>query len=243
MSCLRSKDIEIMERFLRDELPEGELESFETHILDCGECAEELEKVAALSSELARRRDEIESGPTHQSSSQWAWLALAAVVLLAVGLMSVIRPWSVSDLAALAQVEPPVYQEAQLRGAGGGADERFKAGMELYVETDYRGAMRELEAAAELDGDRIDVQFFLGACRLLNGKDREGIEALTTVIEEGDTPFLEEALFMRAQGYLRADDADAAVGDLRAIAELEGDWESRAQDQLEQLEAWSKAQG
>ena len=93
------------------------------------------------------------------------------------------------------------------------------------------------------EGDRIDVQFFLGACRLLNGKDREGIEALTTVIEEGDTPFLEEALFMRAQGYLLAGDAEAAVNDLRATAELEGDWERRALDQLEQLEAWTEAEG
>ncbi len=244
MSCLRFRDYRQMERYLRQELPEQEAASFEAHVLECDDCAEALERLVTLRAELERRRPEIDEEQKDQPASSWrVWLALAALFVMVAGLLLVLRPWAQDDLASLAYVEPPAYHESQLRGVVDEADERYRAAMVLYQDTDYRGAMRQLEAAAMLDPDRLDVQFFLGACRLLNGEVDGALGNLDRVIAEGDTPFLEEALFLRAQGYLLRGELDAAEADLRSILELESDWESRARDQFEQLETWSAAQG
>lgn len=238
MSCLQSRNLELMERYLRDELPASEVDSFESHVLECSECAEELQELAALGSELAHRREEIEAVEARRGGwGSSAWVALAAVLLLAAGLLFVIRPWSAGDLGMLAEIEPPAYQEAQLRGADGDAGAHFEAGMERYVEGDYLGAVQQLEAAAELEPERIDVQFFLGASRLLLGEQQRAVTNLDRVVAGGDTPYLEEAMFMRAQARLLKGEGESAAADLRAIIELEGDWERRATDQLEELEA------
>jgi tetratricopeptide (TPR) repeat protein len=245
MICLRSGNHELMERYLNQDLPEGEAEEFEAHVLECADCAEALERLATLRAELERRREEIEAAPRRApSSGSWMpWLGLAAVAVVAAGLLFLMRGESRQSMAPLASIEAPIYVESQLRGTADEAEERFRTAMELYQEADFRGALTELEAAAELDSERIELQFFLGACRLLTGDVDGAIKDLNRVIELGDTPFLEEALFLRAQGHLVQENPAAAAADLRSILELDGDWVSRAQDQLEQLEAWSAVHG
>lgn len=244
MSCLQAQNTERMERFLRDELSESEVESFETHILDCGECAEELEKLAALGSELARRREQIEAQrEPRKPPVNLLWLALAAALTLAIGLLIVSQPWVKKDLVALASIEPPQYRASQLRGSEDKADDWFRTGMDRYLEANYEDAAANLRSALELHPDRFDVAFYLGASELLTGKTESAVESLEKVIGQGDTPYLEEALFLRAQAYLVLGDAERAAGDLRSILELDGDWGDRARVQLEQLEAWSKGEG
>ena len=60
MICLPSEDSELVERFLRCELSKAERETIETHVLECGDCAAWLERLAILKAELLRRREEIE---------------------------------------------------------------------------------------------------------------------------------------------------------------------------------------
>lgn len=238
MSCLRPGNVELMERYLQEELPAGEVEAFENHVLECDDCAAELETLAALRIALANRREAIEDhGEPEQSFSGRIWMALAAALLLAVGLVLVLQPWSQSDLASLASIEPPAYRESRLRGPVDDADQRFRAGMERYQQADYRGAVSDLEAALTLDPSRVDIAFYLGATHLLIGDVQDSLENLERVIAPGDTPFLEEALYLRAQAHLLAGDAAAAEGDLRSILELEGDWRDRAQSQIDQLQA------
>ncbi len=245
MICLRSGNHELMERYLNQDLPEREAEEFEAHVLECDDCAEALEGLATLPGELERRRREIESAPRKVSSpTSWMpWLALAAVAVMAAGLLYLMRGKSGEGIASLASIEAPAYVESQLRSAADEADKSFREAMERYREADYQGALTELEAAAALDPDRLDVQFFLGACRLLTGDVEGSLQSLNRVIGQGDTPFLEEALFLRAQGYLLQENAAAAAADLRSILELDGDWVSRARNQLEQVEAWSAVDG
>lgn len=246
MNCLQLRKIEAMERYLREQLSEGELESFEGHILECDDCADELERVAALSSELGRMREEIEVRSGYATRApRTLWMALAALVLVAAGLILLMRPWqqTPTDLAELAVLEPPVYREPRLRSNENGAEERFKQGMARYSEEDYAGAIPELEAAGGLAPERVDIPFFLGVSRLLTGDEREGIEDLDRVVAKGDTPFLEEALFVRAQAHLRRGDADAARVDLQTILELDGDWQGRARDQLDRMKALTRQGG
>ena len=63
MICLRSGNHELMERYLNQDLPEGEAEEFEAHVLECDDCADALERLATLRAELERRREEIEAAP------------------------------------------------------------------------------------------------------------------------------------------------------------------------------------
>ena len=80
------------------------------------------------------------------------------------------------SLEQLARVEPPRYEPLTLRGAPDEATARFQRGMERYRKADYRGAIADLRAAAELDPDAAHIRFFLGISHLMLGEDDAAID-------------------------------------------------------------------
>ena len=238
MQCLRSRDGKTMERYMHGRLSEAELAAFDQHLVDCDDCVEELTRLGAMRAVLEERRSAIEAATTPRERPRWlAWLPVAAVLLVGLGLTWILKPPSVDGMAALASIEPPAYEQPRLRTAVGEAEETFRTAMDRYQRGDFRGAISELEAAAEFDPSRVDVLFFLGASLLLAGDTEAALGYLGRVSEMGDVQYLEEALYLRAQAHLLRGDAEAAGTDLQAIIELAGGWEKRAGSQLDELRA------
>lgn len=240
MLCLRSRDSDFMERYMHGRLSETEQAAFDEHLVECAECVEELTRLGAMRAELEHRRAAIEAAAAPPERPPWVTLlAVAAVLLVAIGLTLLWQPRSADGIAELASFEPPEYQPPRLRAFVDEAEEEFRAAMDRYQDGDFEGAIGGLETAAELDPDRVDAPFFLGASLLLTGDTEAALGHLTRVVETGDLQYLQEALYLRAQAYLLLGDAESAGSDLQAIIELGGGWEERARNQLDELTARS----
>ena len=129
---------------------------------------------------------------------------------------------SASALEQLARVDPPRYEPARLRNVPDAGTVRFQSGMEHYRKADYRGALPDLRAAAELQPDAAHVRFFLGASLLMLGQDSDAIDQLQATVALGDSAYLEEAHFYLAKAFLRRNDLDAADTHLKKVIQLGG---------------------
>jgi tetratricopeptide (TPR) repeat protein len=105
--------------------------------------------------------------------------------------------------------------------------------MEFYAAGDYASAIPGLEKAADLDPSSPEYSFYLGACYLLTDRVSEGIASLGDTIDLGETPFLEEALFLSAKAHLLANDQTAARRELQRVISLEGEQSDAARNLLE----------
>jgi len=132
------------------------------------------------------------------------------------------------ELQALARIEPPFYEPVRLRGPADRAQQTFRAAMGHYGAGDHVAAIPGLEEAARIDPDASNIAFFLGACELLAGRTSEGIVTLEHTVALGDTPFLEEALLLKAKAHLQLGEVEPARDELRAVIDLHGDFEVEA---------------
>ena len=239
MQCIQSHDTDTKELYMHGRLSAAEQEALEDHLLECEDCVAELTRLGALRAQLAERRAEIEAADTAPAQiRRLSWLPAAALLLLGLGLVFLLRLQPADGVADLASFEPPVYRPAQLRGVVDEADETFRAAMDLYVNGDYEGAIPFLDKAVTLDPSRVDALFFLSASELLSDEIPKALVHLGHVVETEDVQYLEEALYLRAQARLLQGDAEGASSLLRSIIELGGGWQDRARTQLDALEAW-----
>jgi len=246
VECRDVRDRELIERYLLGTLDEAERDAFEGHYFECDQCFREAEAMRGVQLRLAaERRDQPKNGARRKGPSRrWWWgLAAAAAVLLSVVAVvwwtsTAAPPRTVAlspELRALARIEPPYYEPIRLRGATDRAHQAFRAAMEHYAAGDHGAAIPGLEEAARLDPDAPNISFFLGACELLAGRTSEGIATLEHTVDLGDTPFLEEALLLRAKGLLQLGEVEPARDDLQAAIDLHGDFEAEAEKLLEAL--------
>lgn len=141
-----------------------------------------------------------------------------------------------NSLKELARVQPPPYEPNLLRGTIDQATEKFRDGMRDYVHGDYQEAASKLRVAAKIDAQSPRIQFFLGASELLIGEDDKAIRSLQAAAALGDSPYLEEAHFYLAKGWLRKQQLVAAQQELEKTIRLQGDLEQQARGLLRQLE-------
>jgi len=121
----------------------------------------------------------------------------------------------------LARFEPPSHSaSAQLRTA-----------MDRYRQRDYAGAIPILRAQ-----NSAEAHFYLGICDLLTNNSAAGIRELRSVIDAGDTPFLEQARFYLAKGLLGSGDVNAAKQELESVIAMHGVLEKPAQALLAQIQ-------
>ena len=263
LDCQQVKERGLIEKYLRGELSEAEQEAFEQHYFECARCFEELQTYHALQAELQRAGRSIRSEPIEQGMA-WgrAWVAGLAVVLIAVGLAlwrwqsttrlpatspSPVHPQgappqptpAVPSLSELAAIEPPPYVPATLRGPVDEAARNFRQAMQHYGRADYVAALDGLRAAAKLNPRDPNIRFFLGISYLLTNQTESAIKLLQDTVALGESPYLEEAHFYLAKGFLRQGNLTAAQNELKKTIALQGDLEREARKLLSQLETLS----
>ena len=239
MDCRHVHERELLPRYLVGTLDERDQEALEEHLFDCDDCFREAETLRGIQrrlSELQRDVPRIATKP--RATIRWWWWALGAAAVVTLSVAALI--WWTSEtashqiaelspeLAALTRVQAPYYEPIRLRGATSEAQQKFRSAMEHYTAGDFAPAIPGLEKAARLDPDAANISFFLGACYLLTGRVPDGIAALDHTIALGDTPFLEEALLLSSKANIQAGHLDAARLHLKAVIELNGDFEDEA---------------
>lgn len=250
MDCDRIEREDLAERYLAGKLTQDEQGEFESHCFACPKCREKLQVSRLIQEELGKLdTSDMSVAPKKSRFSirRLAWISAAALILaaIAVGLLWQWRllggrsagPGKIpSSLIALSEFEPPLYIPRPLRGAVDEAIERFRAGMMLYQEGDYAGAVPALQSAAELNPQGANIRFFLGICFLLSGQTDEGIAELKKTIALGESAYLQEAHFYLAKGLLRQGRVKEARQELKAAVESGGPLGEESARLLNQLQ-------
>jgi len=138
-----------------------------------------------------------------------------------------------TELASLADVHLPGYQQPQLRGEESANSDhaQFLSGMQAYAQGDCGGALGALAQVPATAADGLAARLYSGLCQL-EGRELEGAQAsFTAVVDAGDTPELETAEYFLAQTRLLRGDAQGAKDWLNRTIALHGDYEERAQKQ------------
>ena len=256
MNCRQIKLEAMMERYLLGQLDESEQEALEQHYFECPHCLQELETRRILREELARHEVKIRAERASvRGVRKWFWAPALAGVAAAIVLAFWLWPGSTSTapilttaqapvtvpdnpaLSSLAEVEPPAYIPMILRGSTDEGKRRFKEAMTRYKEGDCAAVLPGLRQTVRLDPTLPEANFYLGACYLLLGKDKEAMASLNKTVSLGDTPYLEDAHFYLAKAQLRSRDLAAAQRELEKVVSLKGDRENEARRLLQQLAA------
>ncbi len=240
MKCFEVEQGEMIERYLRGDLDETDLDRLEEHVLTCEGCHEQLEELSLLRAALAEEESGVveEVPPPQRIPWHWVGLAAAAVLLLALVFWPrlVGSPGPGGDaIARLAEVQPPPFEPKSLRTSGSEAELRFREAMVPYQEDCFAEAIPGLESAVALDPDFVPARFYLGASYLLTGEAREAVNHLGRIAEIEGSPYREWALWLRAKASLGLGDVAAARRDLEEIVQTGGDFEAQAREVLSQL--------
>jgi tetratricopeptide (TPR) repeat protein len=108
MDCTIAARDEILEGYVSGALTEQDREAFEAHYFGCARCFDELQTLQAIRDELPRAVAATES--RRRMAGWYATAALAAAVVLAVGLALWTRPGA-SDVPATAALQTPRQSE------------------------------------------------------------------------------------------------------------------------------------
>jgi len=106
---------QIAERYVTGELSDPDREAFEEHYFHCERCFDELKTVQLIADELRRSEVELER-PAVRSVSRWAVAAVAAALVVGVGLTLWVqlapRHTAATTAAVPAKPQPPSPQQA-----------------------------------------------------------------------------------------------------------------------------------
>lgn len=138
-----------------------------------------------------------------------------------------------TELASLADLRMPGYQQPQLRGeAPADADHlQFSTGMQAYTQGDCNGALEALAKVPAGTADEVPAKLYSGLCLLKERKLDAAQASLANVVAAGDTPALETARYFLAQTQLLRGNVAGARHWLDQTIALHGDYEERAQKQ------------
>lgn len=208
LTCEVAAEHGLVERYVAARLSDqAELVPFETHLLTCEHCREEVRLGLAVRAELAVQE-------RRQPRRAWPF-GLAFAAAIAALLLVRLNGNGVRALGAVR--EPPLYLGVAVRGAPALADSLFDAAMTAYNHGDYSAAAAGLELALARGGDSVPALFFLGSSRLVTGRPSAAADALGRAIALGESPYSDEARYYLAKALLREGNAAAALRELQAV--------------------------
>lgn len=105
MDCLTVNREELAEKYLQEKLDPAQQDEFETHLLECPKCMQELELLQTLRRDLADRAHEIRGRTAYKPFFRWqvAALAMVFVMTLAFGIRQLRESKKGNDSAEIAQ--------------------------------------------------------------------------------------------------------------------------------------------
>lgn len=255
MNCKEVQNGEVVERYLANQLPDAEKEAFEQHYFACDRCFAELEAARSVQQALESRapaiRDAQQAGRSRSTYSWVALLAVAASLIIAIGIVwrttqasleraAVHAPATAPkspDYTELARVTPPVYNPPNLRSSVSPDEAAFRAAMESYRAHDYAAAIAPLQAVTSAGLKDPAPHFYLAACYLLTGHAAAAVPELQSVLKLKDARFEEEAHLLLAKAWLQQNQPQPAREELQKIAGQTGDFTAEAKALLAKLDS------
>ncbi|MDN5200704.1 tetratricopeptide repeat protein [Fulvivirgaceae bacterium BMA10] len=170
---------------------------------------------------------------THRKRSFY-WIAAAVSILLLSTVYLIINQASVSspqDLYAAHYTTPP--ENISTRDE---QDDHLVAAIQAYNVNDFKKALEEFEIFLSTNQNHIGAIFYQGICELELGKTDDAIEHFNTIINEGDSVYLNSAKWYLALSYLKADRKQEAIKTLEDIKDSGSSYAAKAILILEELD-------
>jgi len=240
MACTTQR-LRQIESLVAGELSAETVTDLLDHVESCPDCSHALDVAAELVAAGAAARAEVTlraAGPAIAFSLRAPLLALAAGILLAIGVWTLLRPPSRAELVTrLAAIEPLPGTTAALRSGTGDRGAWWRTAMESYERGDLRATAESLAPrAAERPTDAL-LHLYLGIARLELEESDLAVDALEIAARTGEGMLQEQALWYASHARLAAGDLPAAINTLERLAALAGDYELDAHEKLTQLRA------
>jgi hypothetical protein len=121
MDCEAVNRGELVEKYLQGKLDSARQDEFETHVLECAQCAQEVEVLQAVRRDLTERAHEIRGWTAPKPLFfRWQTVAIAALVVMVIAGSIIIRQKKQSNTAAVQRPpganQPPLQTAAQQPG-------------------------------------------------------------------------------------------------------------------------------
>jgi hypothetical protein len=159
------------------------------------------------------------------------------------------------ELYKLGQVQPPAYAFTGLTSksgppvgkptagysgagnAGGPGRAKFQEAMKSYVAGKYGEGADYLSDAAILEPKAADINFYLGACRILIGHPQDSVEPLQQAAAAGNTPYLQSSHYYLAKAYVQMNQLEKAMQELQSAANTPGRLTTESKQLLAKVQA------
>jgi tetratricopeptide (TPR) repeat protein len=113
----------------------------------------------------------------------------------------------------------------------------FHEAMLAYAEKRYGDTETLLQSAIQSAPGSIDINYYLGICRLLGDRANEAIEPLQLVLTKEKSPYSQSAHFYLGKAYLQMRDITHAQSELELAAAVPGRLTAEATSTLARLRA------
>jgi len=166
------------------------------------------------------------------------------------------------ELYSLATVQPPPYVFAGLAAnpklpdagakssglsqgftATSAGRALFQSAMVAYVEKRYADAADSLQSVVEGEPKAVDANFYLGICRLMQGRPNESIAPLKMVLAAPAGTLTQSAHLYLAKAYLQINNLAQAEEEMQAAAAMPGRLTAEARSLAARIQALRKSTG
>lgn len=142
-----------------------------------------------------------------------------------------------ADLSATGQSASPSTSRNNPKGLAenpstGAGRSLFQKAMLAYMDKNYAAAADLLEKSLQTDPEALNAKFYLGVCRLLEGRPAGSVAPLKAVIAAPAGVLTQAGHFYLAKAYLQMGKLDEAENEMRSAAALPGRLTAQARSVL-----------
>lgn len=249
-----SRSIEEIDSYLNDELDEHTLSLLEDElIVNSGLAADltfhrEVDK-AIMETDLMALRASLQNisqkeqnrsseklGVASPKRKNLLWYAVASSIVLMFVFSSLLRHKTYTSQQLYSSYYQPYKNGASVsRSALVSANELNTALLEID-RGDYSGALKLLKDASAKELDGFSVNFYSGVAYQELGEFRSAINSFSEVVRHGDNLLVEQSEWYIGLCYLRIEEREKAVTQLRGIVSRNGFYHDQSRKLLKQLE-------
>ena len=164
------------------------------------------------------------------------WYAVASSIVLMFVFSSLIRHKTYTSQQLYSFYYQPYKNGASVsRSASVSANELNTALLEID-RGDYTGALKSLKSASAKEQDGFSVNFYSGVAYQELGEFRSAINSFSEVVRHGDNLLVEQSEWYIGLCYLRIEEREKAIAQLRGIVSRNGFYRDQSSKLLKQLE-------
>ena len=129
-----------------------------------------------------------------------------------------------------------VSSHSQPSRSVGSSRTAFRDAMNAYIDGNYSEAAERLDQAAVKEPGALDVQFYLGICRLLIGQPQRAIEPLKNAAKASSPTVQQQVHYYLAKTYVQSLQLQEAEDEFRIASQMTGPLKNDAGNMLRRLQ-------